>query len=349
MSVWSPEQSIDWYDKQGWLVGCNFLPSSCINQIEMFQEETFDLVEITTELSWAKNLGFNSIRVYLHDLLWDEKYQFLNRFNSFLECCNSLDIKPIIVLFDDCHYPSPKLGPQPLPIKGVHNSGWKQSPGHEIVKEIESSNNSRHLNRLKTFTQELLYRYKADKRILMWDLYNEPGQFGIGEISYTFLEYVWSWAHEVRPSQPLTSCLDGSIGDKIINLNTSKSDIITFHTYEADKLLPTIKRLKTLGRPIMCTEYMAREYGTTFKYCLPIFEKHNVACYNWGLVAGRSQTNFNWETILSLHEKKEKDGLLAEGDNLLEPELWFHDVFRKDGSPFDPEEVSFIKNFLKRS
>ena len=180
MSVWSPEQSIDWYEKQGWLVGCNFLPSSCINQIEMFQEETFDLTEITTELSWAKNLGFNSIRVYLHDLLWDEKDQFLNRFNSFLECCNSLDIKPIIVLFDDCHYPSPKLGPQPLPIKGVHNSGWKQSPGHEIVKEIESSKNSKHLNRLKTFTQELLDRYKADKRILMWDLYNEPGQFGIG-------------------------------------------------------------------------------------------------------------------------------------------------------------------------
>ena len=180
----------------------------------------------------------------------------------------------------------------------------------------------------------------------MWDLYNEPGQFGIGEKSYRFLEYVWSWAHEVRPSQPLTSCLDGSIGDEIIALNASKSDIITFHIYEAEKLMPTIKRLKELGRPIMCTEYMAREYGTTFQFCLPIFKKYNVACYNWGLVAGRSQTNFNWETILYLHEKKEKDGLLSQGDNLIEPELWFHDIFRKDGSPFDPKEISFIKKVL---
>lgn len=347
MSIWSPEKSFDWYEKQGWLVGCNFLPSSSINQIEMFQEETFDLTEIATELSWAKDLGFNSIRVYLHDLLWDEKDQFLNRFNSFLDCCESQAIKPIIVLFDDCHYPNPTLGPQPLPIKGVHNSGWKQSPGHEIVREIASSANSKHLNRLKKFTQELLNIYREDNRILMWDLYNEPGQFGIGETSYKFLEYVWYWAHEVRPSQPLTSCLDGSIGDEIIALNASKSDIITFHAYEADKLLPTILRLKELGRPLICTEYMAREYGTTFKFSLPIFKEHKVGCYNWGLVAGRSQTNFNWETILHLHEKKKEDGLLTKGESLIEPELWFHDIVRKDGTPFDPEEISFIKDILK--
>lgn len=346
MSVWNSDQAFSWYNKQGWLVGCNYLPSSCINQIEMFQEGTFKLDEIAKEISWAKDLGFNTLRVYLHDLLWQEKDQFLIRFNDFLDCCQSFKMKPIIVLFDDCHYPFPQLGPQPLPVRGIHNSGWKQSPGHQIVTEIFELNAQKHLKRLQTYTQELLELYKEDERILMWDLYNEPGQFGIGEKSYTLLDYVWNWAHEIRPSQPLTSCLDGSIGNSIISLNQSKSDIITFHTYEAEKLEPTIKKLRKTGRPLMCTEYMAREYGTTFEFCLPIFKKYNIACYNWGLVAGRSQTNFNWETILHLNEERDKGNLVKEGDSLIEPDQWFHDIFRRDGSPYSIEETTFIKKIL---
>jgi len=347
MSVWSSEKALDWYSKQGWLVGCNFLPSSSINQIEMFQENTFDITEIRRELSWAKDLGFNTLRVYLHDLLWQEKDQFVIRFNKFLDCCKDLEIKPIIVLFDDCHYPLPQLGSQPLPVKGVHNSGWKQSPGHEIVREIASLSHSEHAPRLKKFTQEILDLYKADNRILMWDLYNEPGQFGIGEISYTLLKNVWDWAHEVRPDQPLTSCLDGSIGDSIITLNKKQSDVISFHTYEAEKLEPTIKELSKIGRPLMCTEYMAREYGTTFEFCLPIFKKYNIACYNWGLVAGRSQTNFSWETILKLNELRDKEEFIKGLESLIEPEVWFHDILRRDGSAFSNKETSLIKQILQ--
>ena len=347
MSVWSSEKALDWYSKQGWLVGCNFLPSSSINQIEMFQENTFDISEIRRELSWAKDLGFNTLRVYLHDLLWQEKDQFVIRFNKFLDCCKDLEIKPIIVLFDDCHYPLPQLGSQPLPVKGVHNSGWKQSPGHEIVREIAGLSHSEHAPRLKNFTQEILDLYKADNRILMWDLYNEPGQFGIGEISYTLLKNVWDWAHEVRPDQPLTSCLDGSIGDSIITLNKKQSDVISFHTYEAEKLEPTIKELSKIGRPLMCTEYMAREYGTTFEFCLPIFKKYNIACYNWGLVAGRSQTNFSWETILKLNELRDKEEFIKGLESLIEPEVWFHDILRRDGSAFSNKETSLIKQILQ--
>ena len=347
MCVWSSEKALDWYSKQGWLVGCNFLPSSSINQIEMFQENTFDITEIRRELSWAKDLGFNTLRVYLHDLLWQEKDQFVIRFNKFLDCCKDLEIKPIIVLFDDCHYPLPQLGSQPLPVKGVHNSGWKQSPGHETVREIASLSHSEHAPRLKNFTQEILDLYKADNRILMWDLYNEPGQFGIGEISYTLLKNVWDWAHEVRPDQPLTSCLDGSIGDSIITLNKKQSDVISFHTYEAEKLEPTIKELSKIGRPLMCTEYMAREYGTTFEFCLPIFKKYNIACYNWGLVAGRSQTNFSWETILKLNELRDKEEFIKGLESLIEPEVWFHDILRRDGSAFSNKETSLIKQILQ--
>ena len=345
MSRWSSEKIFEWYSEQEWLIGSNFLPSTAINQLEMFQRETFDEKTIEKELGLANSLGFNSMRVYLHDLLWDIKDEFLINFEKFLLICEQNNIKPIIVLFDDCHRANPKLGSQYLPVKGIHNSGWSQSPGHKIVKDISNGSTSE-LKRLKNFTQGILDLYRNDQRILLWDLYNEPGQFGIGEQSLSFLELVWDWAFEVRPDQPLTSCMDGSIGEKIIALNSEKSDVITFHTYEADKLEPTIKELSNFNRPMICTEYMAREFGTTFEFSLPIFKKHNVGCYNWGFVAGKSQTHFGWETILKLKESVKNKDFVNDVREIPEPEIWFHDIFRIDGSPYDQKEIDFIKNFL---
>ena len=242
---WTEKQSNTWYSLQPWLVGCNFLPSSAVNQLEMFQEDSFDQKTIERELDWAKDLGFNSLRVYLHDLLWSEKEKFKKTFEKFLNICDERGIKPIIVLFDDCHRPYPKIGKQPIPVRGVHNSGWKQSPGMEIVNQVsEDEIDAKELNRLKEFIQGILLDYSTDERILMWDIYNEPGQFGLGDKSLGLLQLCWEWAHEIRPSQPLTSCLDGAIGDGILKLNGENSDVITFHTYEAEKLDPTIQRLK---------------------------------------------------------------------------------------------------------
>ena len=345
---WTEKQSNTWYSQQPWLVGCNFLPSSAINQLEMFQEDTFDQKTIERELDWAKDLGFNSLRVYLHDLLWSEKEKFKKTFEKFLNICNEREIKPIVVLFDDCHRPYPKIGKQPIPVRGVHNSGWKQSPGMELVNQVaEDEIDAKELNRLKEFIQGILLDYSNDERILMWDIYNEPGQFGLGDKSLSLLQLCWEWAHEIRPSQPLTSCLDGAIGDEILKLNGENSDVITFHTYEAEKLDPTIQRLKKFKRPIMCTEYMAREFGTTFEFSLPIFKRENIGCYNWGLVAGKSQTHFGWSTILELQKRKKNGDFLNDLDEIPEPEEWFHDIFRKDGSPFKETEISFIKQILK--
>ena len=347
---WSLEKANNWYEEQSWLVGCNFLPSTAINQLEMFQKETFDKPTIIKELGFAKELGFNTARIYLHDLLWIRKEGFCRRLNEVLDICNTFSIKPILVLFDDCHRPFPKLGKQPLPVKGVHNSGWKQSPGMEIVHSIHDQTiKKKEIDRLKKFVQGVLNEFSEDQRILMWDLYNEPGQFGVGDKSYDLLRMCWDWAYEIRPSQPLTSCLDGSIGKEIIKLNEEKSDVITFHTYEAKELKSTINRLKKIGRPLLCTEYMAREHGTTFQFSLPIFKENNVGCCNWGLVAGKSQTHFGWPTILNLHKLKNNEEFIEEGEDIPEPEIWFHDIFRKDGSAYDEEEVNFIKSFLDTS
>jgi len=343
MNKWSQEKAKKWYEERDWLVGCNYLPSNAINQLEMFQLETFDEEINIRELSWAKDLGFNTVRVYLHDLLWNQKESFTNTLNQFLDICHELEIRPMLVLFDDCHRPYPKLGKQPKPVRGVHNSGWKQSPGMALVHEIYEDPTHSEIPRLKRYVQEILSEFSDDERILMWDVYNEPGQFGISDKAISLLELVWKWALEVRPSQPLTACLDGSVGKDIIACNAEKSDIITFHTYEADKLEETINRLGEYERPLICTEYMAREFGSTFEFSLPIFKSHNIGCYNWGLVAGKSQTHFGWSTILELKGKKEKGDFLEEGDQIPEPEVWFHDIFRTDGSPFNKEEVSFIK------
>ena len=348
MNKWSAEKAHKWYKNQEWLIGANFLPSSAINQLEMFQPETFDEHTIKKELKMANALGFNSMRVYLHDLLWDIKKEFLVNFEKFLFICDEENIKPMIVLFDDCHRSNPKLGKQFLPLKGIHNSGWSQSPGHEIVKEIHEGKLDQ-LPRLKKFIQEVLSLYSEDERILLWDIYNEPGQFGIGENSLELLQHVWNWALEVRPSQPLTSCMHGSIGEKIIELNKENSDIITFHAYESKNLESIIKELLEIKRPIICTEYMAREFGTTFEFSLPIFKKNNIGCYNWGFVAGKSQTHFGWETILNLKESVRKKDFIFENEGIPEPKVWFHDIYRKDGSPYDQKEINFIKKFLKKS
>ena len=350
MARWSKQQAKDWYLDQPWLVGCNFLPSTAINQLEMFQQDTYDRQTIEREIKWARSLGFNSLRIYLHDLLWCEDPKgFCGRLDDLLNICDKHFIRPILVLFDDCHRPYPKLGKQPLPVSGVHNSGWKQSPGVELVHAIQADTACEEVIRLKEFVQGVLTEFAEDQRILMWDIYNEPGQFGVGEQSLTLLKRTWEWAHEVRPSQPLTSCLDGSVGEEIINLNKVNSDVITFHCYEGVKLEQIIKTLLELDRPVICTEYMAREFGTTFEFSLPIFKNYRVGCYNWGLVAGKSQTHFGWSTIANLQKLKKDGKFLNPGDPIPEPEKWFHDIFRVDGSAYDEDEVSFIKMITKQT
>ena len=72
-----------------------------------------------------------------------------------------------------------------------------------------------------------------------------------------------------------------------------------------------------------------------------------IGCYNWGLVAGKSQTHFNWKTVEKLDELTEQHALLQTGDTIPEPPIWFHDIFRTDGSPFDPNEVDFIRHMTQ--
>ena len=325
--VWSVEQANAWYARQPWLVGANFLPSSAINQLEMWQSETFDPATLSRELGWAASIGMNVMRVYLHDIAWQtDPAGFKQRMDAFLAIAAKHRIRILFTILDDCWNPYAYPGRQPEPQPGIHNSGWVRSP------QISVHDNPLRWGVLEAYVKDILSTFRDDKRILMWDLYNEPGNSGYGLGSYELLKRVFEWSWFVRPSQPLTAGIwnDNATYNDFL---ARSSDVITFHNYSnPEKLEADILAKQKLGRPLICTEYMARTRNSTFQGCLPVLKKYNVGAINWGLVAGKSNTIYAWD-------KPMPDGS--------EPETWFHDVFRKDGTPYQTEEVEVIRRLTK--
>ena len=322
---WSTRQANDWYSQQPWLAGCNFIPSTAINELEMWQADTFDPVTIDRELGWAQGLGFNVVRVYLHNLAWEtDKTGFTGRIDKFLDMANHHQIKVVFVLFDDCWLPDPKPGKQPEPLPGVHNSGWLRAPGPARLKDPSTWTS------LEEYTRGILSRFGKDPRILMWDLYNEPGNSDMTDISYPFMEKFFQRAWSVRPTQPLTCATWNSDTpfQRYNEFQLRNSDVITFHNYsKPEHLEAEIHKLQQLGRPVICSEYMARTNNSTFEKNMPILKKYRVGAINWGLVSGKTNTIFPWGS--------------KEGSP--EPAVWFHDIFRKDGTAYRADEVALIR------
>jgi len=327
---WSAQKAHVWYAKQGWLRGCNFQPSTAINQLEMFQAATFDTATINRELGWAADLGFNVMRVYLHHLLWTaDREGFKKRLDTYLDISTRHGIKTLFVFFDDCWNDTAWVGKQPDPKPGVHNSGWVRDPGTMIYTHLDT------MPVLEAYVKDVLSTFKHDDRILLWDLYNEPGnnrQFGK---SMPLLKKVFQWAREVNPSQPVSAGVwnNGPEFRELNKFQLENSDIITYHNYAyIDDHRHTIDTLKKYGRPMICTEYMARRNGSLFQLIMPLLKKENVGAINWGFVSGKTNTIFAWDTPMP-------DGK--------EPQLWFHDIYRKDRTPFSKDEVMFIKQLCK--
>ena len=345
---WSEKEAADWYAAQPWLVGCNYLPATACNQLEMWQADTFDPKTIDQELKWASELGFNVVRVFLHDMLWEQDPQgFLKRMDTFLDIAAKHHIKVMPVLFDSCWNPQPKLGKQITPRKHVHNAAWVQSPHAEVLK------NRAAWDKLKGYVQGFVKRYRNDDRIVIWDIYNEPGNpndpayaalepSNKAGLSLDLMTLAFLWAREMTPTQPLSASVwtgDWTKGGNIPALNKfalENSDLVQFHVYHGpEKTREWIKTLQAYNRPIICSEYMARTVGCTFETLLPIFKEHRIAAINWGFVAGRSQTNYPWDSWTK--------------EYTAEPEVWFHDILRPDGTPFNKAETDFIKEITRPS
>ncbi len=338
---WPADKAAAWHRQQPWLVGSNYIPSNAINQLEMWQADTFDAARIDTELGWAEGLGMNTMRVFLHDLLWkQDSAEFRKRIDIFLTIASKHHIRPLFVLFDSCWDPNPQLGKQRDPKPGVHNSGWVQSPG------LKALDDPSRWGRLEVYVKGVVGAFGNDDRVLGWDVWNEPDN--LSDSSYAdpnskvnrvleLLPRVFEWARAANPKQPLTSGVwkgDWSSPDKLSpmeKIQINYSDVISFHNYDApEDFEKHVEWLQQYGRPLLCTEYMARPRGSTFQNILPIAKKYDVAAYNWGFVTGKSQTNLPWDSWQHPYTDRQ-------------PPVWFHDIFYPDGRPYRPEEVEFIR------
>ncbi|GAB1815882.1 cellulase family glycosylhydrolase [Mycobacterium sp. MUNTM1] len=334
---WSPDRANRWYQAQGWLVGANYIPANAINQLEMFQPDTFDPRRIDTELGWAQFYGHNTARVFLHDQLWAaDQRGFQTRLGQFVDIAARHRIKPLFVFFDSCWDPQPRAGRQRAPRPGVHNSGWAQSPGAERLGD------PKYVPVMRDYVTAVMTQFRNDNRVLGWDLWNEPDnparQYRNTERSdkeqlvANLLPQVFRWARAVDPSQPLTSGVwRGDWGQPqgrstISDIQLANADVITFHSYAAPSGFENrINELTPLGRPILCTEYMARPQGSTVESILPVAKRHNVGAINWGLVAGKTQTYFPWDSWDHPYTSV--------------PKVWFHDLIRPEGRPFQDIEA----------
>jgi hypothetical protein len=341
--VWTKDQANAWYGKQKWLVGSNYIPADAINQLEMWQADSFNPAQIDKELGWAQGLGMTTMRVFLHDALWaQDAAGFKKRMDAFLAISARHGIKPLFVLFDSCWDPSYKLGPQHPPIPGVHNSGWVQSPGAKALADPAQ------YGRLEAFVKGVVGAFAHDDRILGWDVWNEPDNTNASSYSDTsqarydqvafLLPKVFEWARSADPSQPLTSGIwHHDHWENLASLNSvertqlTQSDVISFHDYSWPETFEArAKSLETYGRPVICTEYMARGAGSTFDTILPIGKKRNVGMINWGFVNGKTQTDMPWDSWQRPY-------------TLRPPTLWFHDIFRADGTAYRAREIAIIK------
>ena len=207
--------------------------------------------------------------------------------------------------------------------------------------------------RILEYVSNVILAFAEDDRVLAWDVWNEPdntndNSYGINgskqepekelkqKLSLALLDQSFNWARQADPTQPLTSGVwrgDWSSDEKLTmmeKVQLTRSDVITFHTYDPpEEVKRRVETLKRFGRPILCTEYMARPRGSRFEPVLEYFKQEKIGAYIWGFVAGKTQTIYPWDSWQKQYTA--------------EPPVWFHDVFRPDGTPYDPKEVEYVK------
>ncbi len=339
---WSQAEAQRWYGTQPWSVGSNYTPATAINELEMWQAATWDPATIDKELGYAQGIGMNTMRVFLHNLAWEnDRAGLKRRMDQFLTIAARHGIRPVFVLFDSCWDPNPKAGPQHPPIPGVHNSGWVQAPGAARLADRAQ------YPKLEAYVKDVVGTFRNDRRILAWDVWNEPNNEGGGNYAPTpdkkalvagLLGQVFGWARSADPVQPLTSGVwIGETWDRpetldaVERIQVTQSDIESFHDYNwPEHFERRARQMLSYGRPVICTEYMARGNGSTFDGSLPIGKRLNIAMINWGFVDGKTQTRLPWDSWKKPYTSDE-------------PPIWFHEVFRADGTPYRQAEVDLIR------
>lgn len=325
-SLWPKEKAWQWYDGVAPIRGVNYVPSTAVNMLEWWQKETFDPATIDRELKWANECGYNSIRCNLSFEVWESDPEGLKaRLDQFFAIAAKHKLTVMLCLFDDVNFAkaNPVLGRQPEPVPGIHNSRWVPSPAPAKVTDRTA------WPALEKYVKNIIGRFREDKRVLVWDLYNEPGNGGLGGKSLPLVEAAFQWARAMKPVQPLTVGPCRLHNSGMTKAMAELSDVVTFHNYSSvEALARNVAFYQKYQRPVICTETIRRQKGLDFAAVLPLFARNKVSWYNWGLVAGKQQTYLPWEN----------KGLTIN-------DHWHWDMLWPDGRPYDPNEVKLIKNF----
>lgn len=331
---WSEEKANEWYARQQWPVGCVFMPSYAGTPVELWGAEYFQPDVLDRELSLAQDLGFNVIRLFMCDIVWQNDPEgYMDRLEQTIALAHKHGLRILMTFYTNGGtIKNPYVGPQPQPVPGIHNSVWMSSPGKDIV------NNPEKWPIIEKYQKTIMTKYKDDNRVLAWCLYNEPENTK-GFDTLPFIRAVYKWAREVNPSQPVTAPMWTCPGNPTSNLPIvsficENSDIISFHCYsnyhDTKRLLNFCQQF---NRPVFCSEWMARTKGSDYYSILPLFKKYKVGSFSYGLVNGKQQCHLPWNP--------EENGVKVPFKH--EPAVWFHDLFHKDGTPWNENEVLFIK------
>jgi len=357
---WSKEKAWEWYNARPWITGCNFIPSNT-RRIELWQNYNHEAImpQVRKEVELAASLGFNSFRMGLPFFVWQHEHDgFMEKLEELLTLFDEFGITLMPIFFGDClipksKYKDPVLGPQPEPVPGFFggnpvtpfdaapdkdektivedNIGWAPFDEVEIWPEIER------------FVKEIGSKYKDDHRIIIWNVWNEPGNSNRLSKSAPLMTKVFQWLRECDVTQPLTADVWGAGADhpygwlnnpkiyaEIEDLAIELSDVISFHFYgDYSHLKQYIEFLKQYNMPLLNTEWLHRPFRSLIQTHLPVFKKEKIGSYFFGFVNGKSQFNYVWTFIKDLPD--------------IDTRLWMHDIFHSDFTPYDPEEIEVIK------
>lgn len=344
-SRWTAAEAYSWYGDQPRLFGANYVMTYAVTPTEMWQADptvpdanTFDINAIRNELDKAQQTGFNTLRTTLSYEVWKaDRDGFMSRLGQFVDAAAARGIRPTFIFWDDVNftlnpnvtYREPYLGPQADPVPGMHNSQWTGTGGPAVRHHPENWTLPRTSPLAgagaKEYIQDIVGTYSNDDRVLMWNGYNEPG----GDGAPALVQATAAWARAMNPIQPLSFDIWGGASDGVA---AQESDVISYHNYSGPPgVTDGVKGLLRGGRPVFLTEWMARTFGSTIPAVLPDLQELGVASYNWGLVNGDQQTHWPWGS--------------PPQTQTTEPPLWFHDLYRRDGTPYKTEEIAMYQHY----
>lgn len=350
---WSKERIWKWYDNRPWIRGCNYMSADCANRIDQWQEYGFEERFATTENEFLlmSKLGYNSIRIIPEFFVWLKEHDgFMERFERYIALANQNGISCMVVLGNDCCPPKEEalnrmyLGEQHVDWgyhggRKISQHSYFDGAGYSVLDKPE------YAAKYYEFVEEIVEKYKNDERIIIWDVFNEPGNSKRYSMSLPHMEKFIQIIRSINPIQPITIGIWSQVTnfEKLTDIEKyglENSDIISYHNYASyEDNIYEIKLLKKYERPIFNTEWLNRCGGNSIEELFPLFYLEKIGCYNWGFVAGKYQTYEPHNSIWQSFENNPDDF------DTYDFTKWLHDIYRPSHRPYNPKETKLIKRF----